>query len=545
MNAALLAAGALGFFALALRVYSRFLDRRLFQLSAERTTPSHALRDDVDFCPTRPVVLFGHHFASICGLGPILGPALAAAWGWLPAFVWIVLGVVFIGAAHDFGSLVLSTRFQGRSIGDLTKDLIGERARLLFLVIIFFMVALAMGIFASVIAILFDASQYPEAVLPSVILIVIAVIIGQLVFKRRVPLGPATMVGFVVMLGSLWLGQQVPITGVPRTTWTFLLLAYAFIASCLPIWVLLQPRDYLNSFLLYLGIGGMYVGLFLLRPTMSAPAINHVATDLPPLFPFLFITVACGAVSGFHSLVCSGTTSKQLDREPQARVIGYGGMLAEGVMALVVLLACTAGIGGTIAWHTRYSGWAAMQGLGPSLGTFIDGGAHFIAQLGVSPQFATVFISVVVVGFALTTLDSGTRLLRYNVEELGRALKLPVLTNRYAASGLAILAIGYFALQPEGKSLWQLFGASNQLLAGLALLTITIYLVSRRKPTLPYVLPMVFMLVTTVIAMGMKLVEFFRQEQMQLFIVSLVILGLALWLVLEAVLSYLRSHKGV
>ena len=543
MNAAWLAAGAIGCFLLAYRLYSRFLDRRLFRLDPQRTTPSHAQKDDVDFCPTRPVVLFGHHFASICGLGPIVGPALAAIWGWMPVFLWIVLGVVFIGAAHDFGSLVLSTRFQGRSIGDLTKDLIGPRARLLFLIIIFFMIALAMGLFASIIATLFDATYYPEAVLPSSLLIVIAVVIGQLVFRRRVPLGPVTAVGFLLMLGSLWLGLQFPVTGISKTTWIYLLLGYAFVASFLPVWVLLQPRDYLNSFLLYLGIGLMYIGIFWLRPVIAAPPVNHLATDLPTLFPFLFITVACGAVSGFHSLVCSGTTSKQLDREPQARPIGYGGMLMEGVMAIAVLLACTAGVGSTAVWHEHYSGWTAARGLGPSLGMFIQGAAVFISQVGLSRELATVFISVVVVGFALTTLDSATRLLRYNIEELGRTLHIKQITNRYIASALAVVAIGYFALRPEGKSLWQLFGTTNQLLAGLALLAITTYLFRQRRPTIFYAVPMLFMFATTITAMALKLVEFARGEQMQLFLVSLVILLLALWLILEAVIAHLTSYR--
>lgn len=543
MNGVVLALGSLAVFVAAYALYSRLLDRRLFHLDPQRITPSHAQQDNIDFCPTRPMVLFGHHFASICGLGPIVGPALAAIWGWLPAFLWIVLGVVFIGAAHDFGSLVLSTRFQGRSIGDLTKELIGPRAQLLFLIIIFFMIALAMGLFASVIATLFDPTYYPEAVLPSALLIVIALGIGQAVSRRGAALGPATAVGLLLMLGGLWLGQQFPVTGFSKTTWIYLLLGYSFIASSLPVWVLLQPRDYLNSFLLYLGIGLMYLGLFVLHPVIVAPPINRVATDLPPIFPFLFITVACGAVSGFHSLVCSGTTSKQLDREPQARAIGYGGMLMEGVLAIIVLLACTAGVANSTLWHEHYSGWTAAKGLGPSVGMFIDGGARFVSQLGLSLEFSRVFISVVVVGFALTTLDSATRLLRYNIEELGRRLRVAPMTNRYVASLLAIVAIGYFALMPAGKTLWQLFGTTNQLLAGLALLAITTYLFQQRRPTWLYAGPMLFMFATTITAMGLKLLEFARTQQFQLFAVSLVVLLLALWLVAEAALSYLTSRR--
>lgn len=544
MNAGLLAAGALGLFLLAYRFYGRFLDKHLFQLDPKKSTPSHTRQDNVDFCPTRPLVLFGHHFASICGLGPIIGPALAAIWGWLPAFLWIIFGAVFIGAAHDFGSLILSARYEGRSIGDLTGDIIGPRARLLFLVIIFFMIALAMGLFASVIATLFAPSYYPQAVIPSGLLIVIAIVLGQVVFKRGGRLGPATALGLLLMFGSLWVGAKLPVTGPSPTTWIFILLIYSFTASCLPVWVLLQPRDYLNSFMLYTGIALMYLGLFILQPTFVAPAINRSATDLPALFPFLFITVACGAVSGFHSLVCSGTTSKQLDKESDAKAIGYGGMLMEGALAVIVLFACTAGVASTEVWHSHYSGWAAMKGLGPSLGMFIEGAARFISQVGLSLEISRVLISVVVVGFALTTLDSATRLLRYNIEELGRTLHITPITNRYAASGLAVLAIGYFALMPSAKSLWQLFGTTNQLLAGLALLAITTYLFKRGRPTFFYAAPMLFMFATTVTAMGLKLKEFAKGGNNQLFIVSLVILGLAGWLVVEAAIDYFASHRN-
>lgn len=543
MNAALLAAVVLLFFGLALKGYSVFLDRRLFNLSPKQPTPSHTLRDDVDYCPAPPLVLFGHHFASICGLGPIVGPAIAAIWGWLPALLWIVFGVVFIGAAHDFGSLVLSLRYQGRSIGDLTADLLGPRARLLFLILIFFMIALAMGLFASIIATLFDADHYPSSVLPSFLLIGIAVIIGYGVFRKGLPLGPATAIGLLLMLGGLAIGHVYPVTGISQNAWIYILLAYAGIASSLPVWILLQPRDYLNSFLLYLGIGLIYFGVFKSHPQIVAPAINQTATDLPSIFPFLFITVACGAVSGFHSLVCSGTTSKQIDKEPQARIIGYGGMLAEGVMALAVLLACTAAMGDSAQWHAHYSSWGNAQGLGPSLGVFIDGAAIFISQTGLSVAFSATLISVIVVGFALTTLDSATRLLRYNLQELGAVLHLKPIQNRWVSSGLAILAIGYFALMDSGKTLWQLFGTTNQLLAALALLAISTYLFRRRKPVVFYLLPMLFMLITTLTALTMKASSFAQSQQMPLFVVSGVIIFLTVWLVTEAIIVFASNRR--
>lgn len=532
----------IGFFG-AYILYSRFISRNLFKLNNANITPAHRFRDDVDYVPTHKTVLFSHHFVTIAGLGPILGPAIAVIWGWVPAFLWIFFGCIFIGAVHDFGALVLSVKHDGRSVGDIAKDMIGSRARLLFLFIVFFILALAMGVFALVISTLLGPNYHPEVVVPSGSLMLIAMIIGYLVYKRNINVGIATVIGLILMIIAVVAGVRFPVTGISQAVWIYILLIYAFFASSLPVWLLLQPRDYLNSFQLYLIMGLMYLGIFVAHPSIVAPAINHSATDLPSLFPFIFIVIACGAVSGFHSLVSSGTTSKQLSRETQARPIGYGGMLIEGLLAVVAVLACSAGFKSTEAWHGHYSGWQAAKGLGPKLGAFITGAGSFLSGLGIPSAIAEAFVAIVVVGFALTTLDSATRLLRYNIEDIGRSLRIKPLGNRFLASLLAVVSIGYFALMKAGTTLWELFGTTNQLLAGLCLILLSIYLYKHKRPTLYVIIPMVFMLIITVWAMIIKLNEFWKTQSWSLFIIGGIVFVLAIWLVFEGLVIFRKKKK--
>lgn len=546
MNAVIIVIISWIVFLLAYRFYSRFLNRKLFKLNDTHVTPAHKFRDDIDYVPTHKSVLFSHHFVTIAGLGPILGPAIAVIWGWLPAFLWIIFGSTLIGAVHDFGALVLSVRHDGRSIGDITKDMIGRRARLLFLFIVFFILALAMGVFTLVISTLISSTYHPEVVVPSGSLMIIAMIIGYLVYKRNVNIGIATVIGIILMIIAVIVGVRFPITGISQTAWIYILLIYAFFASSLPVWLLLQPRDYLNSFQLYFVLGLMYLGIFISHPNVVAPAINTKASDLPSLFPFLFIVVACGAVSGFHSLVSSGTTAKQLNRETQARPIGYGGMILEGLLAVAAVLACTAGFKSIDSWHSHYSGWQKAQGLGPKLDAFIAGAGSFLNGLGIPFGIAKAFIAIVVVGFALTTLDSATRLLRYNIEDIGRSLHIKPLNNRFLASLLAVVAIGYFALMKVGLTLWELFGTTNQLLAGLCFILVGIYLYKHKRPTKYVLLPMVFMLIITIWGMTIKLKEFFINHNWPLFITGGIVFILAIWLVVEGIniVGIKRKHAG-
>ena len=554
--------------------YSRMLARKVFELDPAAVTPAHELRDEVDYVPTNRFVLFGHHWASITGLSPMLGPAVAVIWGWLPAMLWVVFGAIFVGCVHDFGSLVVSMRAQGMSIGKVTEGIIGARAKTLFHLIILFGIALAMGVFVYVIAVMFsiterwdpneplaDPSSFPTAVFPSAALIAIAMAMGFLLYKKKFPLGISTVVGFVLMMMAVWGGVQWPLLWMDRaswpgqSTWIVILLMYSFVASVLPVWSLLQARDFLNSLMLYLGLALSYLGIFVWRPEFAAPVFRAHPEGAPSFYPFVFIIIACGAASGFHSLVASGTTAKQIDKETDARFIGYGGMVGESLLGLLAVLACTAGVmgaGGYSAsevWANNYHDWGSMQSLGQQVGVFITGAAQFIEKLGfVSHKVATAFIAVVVVSFALTTLDSATRLLRFNIAEIGETLRLRVLDNRFVSSLLAIVVIAFFAFykiggKPAGLALWRLFGTTNQLLAGLALLAVSLYLYQRGKNPWFTAVPMIFMAVSTILAMFSNLKDFYAQWDeggSTLFIVGLVLLILAFWLMGEAIVAVLR-----
>jgi len=537
------------------RFYAKgILAKRVFTLDKYAVTPAHTLRDDVDYLPSNKYVLFGHHFASIAGLAPMLGPAIAVIWGWLPALCWVVFGTLLVGAVHDFSALVLSIRHKGQSMGTIAHDVISPRTRLLFLLVIFFLVALAMGVFVLVIAGLFaapdpahiPATAHPEAVFPTYSLMLIAMLIGYLIYRRNMPLWPLIGVGFVLMLGTTWMGLYLPVTGVTASTWSWTLLVYAFAASVLPVWLLLQPRDFLNSLLLYLAMFCMLAGFFMMSPTWVAPMINMHPEGAPSMFPFLFIVIACGAVSGFHGMVASGTTAKQLNKETDAPFVGYVGMVGESLLAMLAVLATTAGaFTSREQWTSFYGSWHQAAGLHQKLGVFIQGNGQFVHQLGIPLNMAEAFISVVVVAFAMTSVDTGTRLLRFNIEEIGNTIGLKMLTNRYVATLLAVATIGFFAFfkmngKPAGLFLWTLFGTTNQILAGLTLLTVTIYLYRKRKPILYTLLPMLLVLGATISGMVIGMIKAIGKEQWAVAAVGGVILILALWVLFEAAVVVMR-----
>ena len=552
--------------------YSRFLSEKVFKLRKQVITPAHSQNDGIDFVPTNRYVLFGHHYASIAGLAPMLGPAVAVIWGWLPALLWVTLGAIFIGCVHDFGSLVVSVRAKGQSIGAVAKGIIHPRARLLFHIIILFLVALAMGVFVYVIAFLFSpapdqanaAIHFPQAVTPSFGLIVIAAIMGYLIYKKNISLKILTPIGLLLTLaligissyshygdwmnlgfvGKEGMGQSIKI-------WSAVLLVYALLASILPVWSLLQPRDFLNSLLLYAGMIGLFIGFFIVQPEFVAPAVRLDVEGSPGLFPFVFIIIACGAASGFHSLVASGTTARQLDKETDARFVGYGGMIGESLLGFVAVLATTAGMTDHVSWENRYANWNAIQGLGAQVGVFIQGCSRFLEGVGIPQTVGASFISVIVVSYALTSLDSATRLLRYNIEEIASFLNISWLQNRYPASLLGIAFIAFFAYyeidgKPAGLALWALFGTTNQILAGLALLVITLYLLKRGWQWYITGIPMVLLLVVTIHAMIKGIQEFIFREggvEWPLAIVGSLLLLLAVWLIVEAVLAVRRFKK--
>lgn len=543
---------ALACFALyygAYRLYAHYLARKIFALDPARSTPAHQYRDDIDYVPTNRYVLFGHHYASVTGLSPMLGPAVAVIWGWLPAVLWLVLGAVFVGGVHDFGALAVSLRARGTSIGKVAEGLIGHRGKTLFHVIIFFLIALAMGVFVHVVALLFTTDFYPESVVPSGALIVIAVAMGTVIYRHGWSIAPVTLIGFLLMLISLWAGIENPLRGPSLDQWKWLLLVYAFAASVLPVWMLLQPRDWVNSLLLYLGVGAIYAGFFLTRPSFVAPAVELQPEGAPPMFPFIFVIIACGAVSGFHSLVSSGTSAKQLNRETDAPLVGYGSMIGESLLGLLAVLACTSGFRSHGEWLSHYASWETSQGLGSSIGAFVSGTSRFLTALGLPTDLAGTFVAVLIVSFALTSLDSATRLLRYNITEMGETVRIRALGNRYVASAVAVASIWFFAFFEVGGSsaglvLWQLFGTTNQLLAGLTLLAVTLYLLQRQRPIRYTLLPMLFLLVTTLSAMAINLSQYWRQGILILLFTGGAVFILAIWLAIEAALAVRRYRTG-
>jgi carbon starvation protein len=508
MNAAILALVVLALYAIGYRFYSRFLADRVFGLRRDEPVPSRQLNDGVDYVPTRLHVLWGHHYTSIAGAAPIVGPALAVIWGWLPALLWVTIGTLCIGAVHDFSALVISLRNRGRSIGDIAGAVIGPRARTLFLIIISFLIWAVLAVFAYIIGTLFIS--YPASVFPINVQIVVAVVLGWLVYRSGWSIVAPSIVGYVLLLTAVFYGESFA-AAVPALaqmsvgTWVWILMIYSFIASVLPVWLLLQPRDYLNAHQLLTGLLLLTAGLIVLQPTVQAPAINPSPEGAPPLLPFLFITIACGAISGFHGLVSSGTTSKQISCMTDARPIGYGGMLGEGALGMMAVLATTAGFATSSEWFAHYASWGAASGLGPKLEAFVNGGGRFIAALGLPLETAQTFVAVMVIAFAATSLDTGARIQRLIIAELAGAYGIKPLTNRYAAGAVGIGAALVLAItQAGGKGgliLWPLFGTTNQLVAGVTLLVVSVWLRRAGRPIVYTMVPMFLVVVATLMAM--------------------------------------------
>ncbi|MDK2922356.1 MAG: carbon starvation protein [Desulfonauticus sp.] len=557
MNSLLLALLVGVGYVVAYNTYGRFLGKKIFQLAADKVCPSHELRDDIDFVPTNKHVLFGHHFTSIAGLGPIVGPAVALIWGWVPAMIWVFVGSIFLGAVHDFGALIVSLRHNGRSIGDISGDLISPRVRILFLLIIFFLLLLVIAVFALVIAILFD--MYPQAVIPVWLEIPIAVILGYQVYKKGASHTFWGIIAVIVMYITVVIGAYVPVDlkalGLSPSgaiiTWMIILYIYAYIASTLPVQTLLQPRDYINSHQLLIALGLLALGVIVAHPQITAPAINPNPQGAPSMWPFLFVIIACGAISGFHSLVSSGTSSKQCYSEEDARFIGYGAMLMEGSLSTLVIISVAAGLGlglitkdgtffGTEAFTHYYSSWAAVSGLGAKINAFVQGGANLIESYGIPKNITVTIMGVFLVSFAATTLDTATRLQRYIIGELAIACKVPALAKRHPATMIAVLTafiLSFYNGSGKGAlTLWPLFGTANQLLAGLALLVITVYLVKKKIPTIYTVIPMVFMIAMTGWAMVLNLKKFYATQNWILVIIGGIIFLLEIWMIIEAFL---------
>ena len=546
------------------KLYGQYIGKKIFALSGETQPPSVTLEDGVDYVPTKKEVIFGHHFTSIAGTGPIVGPAIAIIWGWVPALVWVFLGSIIMGAVHDFGALIISMRNQGKSISDYTSKYINSRTRFLFFLIVFLELWIVIAIFGLVIAIIF--AMYPQSVAAVWVEVPIAMMLGYLVYRKGKSVMALSIWAILLMYLFVFLGPYIPIkmpavAGIPATgVWTIILLVYAFFASVLPVTTLLQPRDFINSHQLVIAmvllILGVLAAAFGGNLEIVAPAVQTAPAQAPPMWPFLFITIACGAISGFHSLVSSGTSAKQVRSEDDALFVGYGSMLMEGALATLVIIAVAAGIGmgyttksgetltGVAAWTTHYSSWAAAAGLGSKISAFVDGAANMINTLGIPKQFTLAIMAVFVASFAGTTLDTATRIQRYVLSELFTSLKLDFLTGKYVATFLAVstACILAFATGAGGKGalkLWPLFGAVNQTLAALALIVITLYL--KTLGGLKWLvggIPAVFMSVMTLWAAVMNQFKFGTQHNMLLQTINFVIIIIAVWIVIEGLIKF-------
>ncbi|MFW5810855.1 MAG: carbon starvation protein A, partial [Thermodesulfobacteriota bacterium] len=516
-------------------------------------------------------IIFGHHFTSIAGTGPIVGPALAVIWGWMPAMIWVFVGSVVMGAVHDFGALIISMRNQGKSISEYTAKYVNNRTKFFFFLIVFLELWIVIAIFGLVIAVVF--AMYPQSVIPVWLEIPIAVYLGHLIYKKGANVMIWSILALIALYVTVAIGAYLPlkmpeIGGIPPTgVWTIILLAYAFIASVLPVTTLLQPRDFINSHQLVVAMGLLVLGILFAgfggKLDIVAPAVRLSPEQSPPMWPFLFITIACGAISGFHSLVSSGTSAKQVRNEQDSLFVGYGSMLMEGALATLVIIAVSAGIGmgytttsgetltGVAAWTTHYASWAAAGGIGNAARAFVDGSANMIAALGIPKTFGVVIMGVFIASFAGTTLDTATRIQRYVIAELFEGFKLDFLTNRYVATGVAVVTalLLAFASGPGGKGalkLWPLFGAVNQTLAALTLIIITLYL--KRHGGLKWMiagLPAVFMATMTIWAIILNQFNFSASHNILLQVVNLCILFLACWIVVEGVIKFFATEEKI
>ena len=550
-------------------LYGKFIGQKIFKLSQAATVPSVELEDGTDYVPTKKEVIFGHHFTSIAGTGPIVGPAIAIIWGWVPALIWVFFGSIFMGAVHDFGALIISMRNQGKSIADYTSKYVNARTRFLFFLIVFLELWIVIAIFGLVIAVVF--AMYPAAVFPVWCEVAIALWLGYAVYKQGKSVMALSIIAVIVMYITVLIGVYIPIkmpviAGVPPTgVWTIILLIYAFIASTLPVTTLLQPRDFINSHQLLIAMALLILGVFFSafggNLHIVAPAVQMAPAKAPPMWPFLFITIACGAISGFHSLVSSGTSSKQVRNESDSLFVGYGSMLMEGALATLVIIAVSAGIGmgyvtksgetlmGGAAWTTHYSSWAAAAGLGSKIAAFVNGSANMIASTGLPNIFGLAIMGVFVASFAGTTLDTATRIQRYIVSELFGSFKMNYLTGKYVATFIAVataLALA-FATGAGGKGalkLWPLFGAVNQTLAGLALIIITLYL--KTKGGMKYLIagiPAVLMMFMTIWALILNQNSFGNANNMMLQVINGVILLLAIWITVEGLIKFMSMKS--
>jgi carbon starvation protein len=509
--------------------YGRFINKVL-GIDPNRETPACKNEDGVDYVPAKNwFMLFGHHFASIAGAAPIVGPVVAVAlWGWGPSILWIVLGSVFFGGIHDLGALIVSVRNNGRSIADIAEDVISQRAKIVFSIFLVLTLILIIAVFVYICANTFVSD--PRIVTPSLGLIFIALGFGFLLYRLKVNQFLATILGLSLLALLILIGAKFPINFGKNSLeiWMVVLLGYSFIASIIPVHILLQPRDYLSCFLLFAGLIFGYLGIFISSPEINFPAFVAWNSSSGWLWPMLLVTIACGAISGFHSLVAGGTTSKQLSTERHAQRIGYGAMLTEGALAALALLVVIGGLSSIGQLNTILKNAGPIEAFGKGFGNVTK---VILGSIG------GLFAVTVLNAFVLTTLDTATRISRYLLEELTGT------KNRIFPTLLVVSLSGWLAWGGRWKQIWPLFGASNQLLASFTLLIISCWLLLKKRNFWVTMVPAFFMLITSVGALIYKFFTFYKGKEYLLLSICLVLLALAIYMFIDVIRIFSKHFK--
>ena len=579
MNVAVVLIVAAVLFFLAYRFYARFI-AKLFDENDSRPTPACALRDDRDYVPTKPVILFGHHFASIAGGGPIIGPTVALLFGYLPVWLWAVIGTIFIGAVQDMTVLFASVREKGKSIAEIARESLGNTGFFLFISFAILMLLLLTSAFLGLTAVSLTSlvplemmrltpdqtivktvlvGGVPNAQIGGIsstsliIITAFAPVVGWLVYKRGVSVKLAVPLAVIICIGSILYGMKYPVSLDPDV-WMVILCFYTLLAAGIPVWIILQPRDFTNSFLLYIGVAALFAGGIAAGfqgLTFTAPAFNLAqgADKLGPVWPFLFITVACGAVSGFHALVAGGTSSKQVSRETHVKKIAFGGMLLEGLLAIGVMIAVGCGIAFADFVNIAFPSAAGVKA-NPILAFALGVGGLLDKSLGIPPVYGTVFGILMVEGFVVTTLDTAVRLNRYLFEELWQVVfrKVPKIMGSYLFNAFLCVSLMYFLAYTNAfAAIWPIFGSANQLLASLALIAVSAWLVKRKKTAWFTMLPAVFMMITTIYSLVSLLVnKYLPKHNLALAVTDVALILLSIGVIVLALKSWrdLKAKAG-
>lgn len=523
----------------AYNTYGSFIAWRL-GMDNNRETPAHTMYDGVDYVPAKAPILLGHHFASIAGAGPIVGPIFAAVFGWVPVYFWLLIGGVFIGSVHDFSSIMASIRHRSKSIGEIIEDHIGLSGKKLFLIFSWSALLLVIAVFTRIIANTFIT--VPATATASVLFIPLAVVFGFAIYRRNLPLGPTSLLGVLLLFGCIYAGLKFPLT-LSFSTWVIILMGYVWVASVTPVWILLQPRDYLNSFLLYALVAGGVLGIFFANPAINLAPITALKTSIGWMFPVLFVTVACGAISGFHSLVASGTTAKQLNNESDAKIVGYGGMLIEVLLAVISLMAAASL--STERFQEMWSKALYVPIFSEGVGSFISK----IPLLNIPHEVAITFSALAVSAFALTTLDTCTRLARFSFQEFfeiakGRE-KSVLASNRYIGTTVTVAVSVIFLLSGKSDAIWPVFGSANQMLAALALLAVSVWLAKSKRKNFYTLIPMIFMFAVTLTALSSFIYQNAVKANYLLSVVASLLLVVAILLAVLATRSLTQPSSGL